>query len=77
MKAVNHANFSSLCTDGSAKEHSDDDDDDDDQLDDLLACLGEEEQRVERLKTKLLELGFDPEPLLASDLQVDSENDLT
>lgn len=39
-------------------------DTEDDQLDDLLACLGEEEQKVERLKVKLIELGIDPDPLL-------------
>ena len=36
----------------------------DDQLDDLLACLGEEEQKVEKLRGKLLELGIDPEDIL-------------
>lgn len=46
-------------------------------MDDLLACLGEEEARVERLKAKLLELGVDPEPLLASNSFGDSEDDLT
>ena len=46
-------------------------------MDDLLACLGEEEQKVERLKAKLLELGFDPEPLLASGLVSEPEDDLT
>ena len=66
--------FLPLYADGDEAGHSEDDDD---QLDDLLACLGEEEQRVERLKAKLLELGFNPEPLLATDLQRDSEDDLT
>ena len=61
-----------LCADENGVEHSEDD-----QLDDLLACLGEEEQKVEKLKRKLLELGFDPEPLLASDPQIDSEDDIT
>lgn len=37
---------------------------DDEQLQDLLACLGEEEQKVERLKQKLEELGVDPKSLL-------------
>lgn len=48
-----------------------------DQMDDLLACLGEEEERVERLKAKLLEMGFDPEPLLVSGFSIDGEDDLT
>lgn len=60
-----------LCADKNGADNSEDDD----QLDDLLACLGEEEQRVERLKAKLLELGFDPEPLLSS--QPEPEDDLT
>lgn len=36
----------------------------DDQLNDLLACLGEEEQKVEHLKTRLRQLGEDPDALL-------------
>lgn len=46
-------------------------------MDDLLACLGEEEERVERLKAKLLELGIDPEPLLAGPSLPEAEDDLT
>ena len=45
----------------------------DDQLSDLLVCLGQEEQKVERLRQKLKELGIDPEPLLA-DLGEDEED---
>ena len=50
---------------------------DEDQLDDLLACLGEEEQKVEKLKARLVELGLDPEPLLATDMPGGSDDDLT
>ena len=45
----------------------------DDQLSDLLVCLGQEEQKVERLQQKLKELGIDPEPLLV-DLGEDEED---
>lgn len=48
--------------------------DEEDQLGDLLACLGEEEQKVQILERKLLELGFDPAPLLM-DLGVPDEGD--
>ena len=33
-------------------------------VDDLLACLGEEEQKVERLSEKLRSLGIDPQSLI-------------
>ena len=63
----------------------DPDQEDDEQLNDLLACLGVEEQKVERLKQELLRHGIDPESLLENSQHADSgsedinaaENDLT
>lgn len=47
---------------------------DDDQLGDLLACLGEEEQKVQILQSKLVELGIDP-ALLLMDLGIPQSDD--
>jgi len=61
MQQAYHFNWF-LCAGG--LEGDDGDEDDEDQLGDLLACLGEEEQKVQILERKLVELGFDPGPLL-------------
>ena len=39
-----------------------------------MACLGEEEQKVQILQSKLLELGIDPAPLLM-DLGITQSDD--